>query len=506
MASQPPAAGMARGLRIAAPRDDPSRDTLTEAAREVADEVAVAGVGSTGHPGLEPLILATVDGRTAYLPAPTTEAVREAVEEVASGALPESAAHVVDHEAGTLTLPVPEDGPLAVGRRRATGACGWLTPLSPEDWDLVATETDASESAHLGLRARGRGDAVADDPAAAAWEQARENEGESLVVVNGHEADDRSRADRLLLESAPIAVLDGAAAVAAAVGAERVICYLNEADGGLVEHLQEAIDAVGPDLPVGVQVATGPDRYLAGEPTVALEAMEGADRLEPRLQPPGPASHGLYGRPTVLHTPRTFAQVRTALATPEAFDVDADDPGTRLVSVTGDVEAPAVVELPTDGTLAAVREAVTLDGGFKMACVGGALGGLTRDLGVPPSSPALRGASLGTDGVVELFSDQRCPLAVAGERAQFAAAENSGRCVPGREGTVQLTELLREVYEGTVEGTKLRELGRVMQRSANCQIGAQAPRPALTAFEEFGSEVRAHADGTCPTGTCEGSL
>lgn len=505
MDSQTPATGITQGLRVAATPADPGREKLLDAAREAAGGIEIVATGSTGHPALEPLVLATIDGRTAFVSRPDEKTVREAVSQLASGELPDTATHVVDHEEGTETLPIPDDGPLAVGRRRVTGSCGWLNPLAPEDWELVATDTDASEVAGLGIRARGRGDAVADESAATAWEQARESDGESLVVINAHESDERSRADRLLFESASIAVLDGAAAVAGAVDAETVICYLNEADNQLREQLRAAVDAAAV-LPVDFEIVTGPDRYLAGEPTVALEAMEGADRLEPRLQPPGPATHGLYGRPTVLHTPRTFGQVRAALATPEAFDIDADDPGTRLVSVTGDVEEPAVVELPTDGTLAATREAVTVDGQFKMACVGGALGGLTRDLSVPPSAPALRSASLGTDGVVELLSERRCPLAVAGERAQFAADENSGRCVPGREGTVQLTELLREIYDGTVETEKLRELGRVMRRSANCQIGAQAPRPALTAVEEFGSEVRAHADGSCPSGTCEGSL
>ncbi|WP_336325895.1 NADH-ubiquinone oxidoreductase-F iron-sulfur binding region domain-containing protein [Halovenus sp. HT40] len=502
MNSQTAAAGMERGLRVAAAPADPGREALLEAARGTAEEVEIVGTGSIGQPTLEPLVLATVDGRTALLPTPGEEAVRAAVDRLAGGDLPESASYVIEHETETKTLPVPDDGPLAVGQRRVTASCGWLNPLASEDWDLCSASADASEIANLGIRARGRGDAVADDSAATAWEQARESDGDPLVVVNAHESDQRSRADRLLLESSPIAVLDGAAAVAGAVGAERVICYLNEADDDLREHLRAVVDAAT-DLPVDTEIATGPDRYLAGEPTVALEAMEEADRLEPRLQPPGPATHGLYGRPTVLHTPRTFGQIRAALATPEVFDTGADDPGTRLVSVTGDVEEPAVVELPTDGSLAATREAVSVDGRFKMACVGGALGGLTRDLSVPPSAPALRSASLGTNGVVELFSDRRCPLAVAGERVQFAAEENSGRCVPGREGTVQLTGLLRDIYDGTIETEKLRELGRVMERSANCQIGAQAPRPALTAVEEFSSEIRAHADGRCPSGACE---
>ncbi|MFC6767622.1 NADH-ubiquinone oxidoreductase-F iron-sulfur binding region domain-containing protein, partial [Natrinema soli] len=97
-------------------------------------------------------------------------------------------------------------------------------------------------------------------------------------------------------------------------------------------------------------------------------------------------------------------------------------------------------------------------------------------------------------------------VAAAGERARFAATENSGRCVPGREGTKQLTELLRELYTGSFRSDDIRELGRVMTRSSNCQIGAHAPRPVITAMDEFEPEFRAHADGRCPSGTCTEKL
>jgi NADH-quinone oxidoreductase subunit F len=480
---------------------------LVDAARETADDVPVVRTGPTGITAFNPLLLATVSGRTALFPSPETGTVREAVATLADGELPTTdATAVVDHEPDATSLPVPDTGPLAVGRRAVLGQCGWVDPLAPGDHDLVSPEETAAAVRDSGLLGRGRGDAAADDPVAPVWETVRETDGDPVVVVNANETRPEQRADRTLLAGAPLAVLDGVAAVAEHVGAEDAVLYLNETDTALQRHLRSAVDAAAAELPVVPQLVAGPDEYRAGAPTAALEALEGADRIEPRLQPPTPAEHGLYGRPTVVHTPRTFAQVQRAVRDPSAVDPDAADPGTRLVSVDGDVRAPATVELPSGGTLAAVRDAVELSGTFKLACVGGVLGGITRDLDVAPTAQSLLAADLGTDGVVEIRHDGRCALADAGERAQFAATENSGRCVPGREGTRQLAGLLRNVYDGEVETDKIRELGRVMAASSNCQIGAHAPRPIITAMDAFEPEFRAHADGRCPSGTCTEQL
>lgn len=173
-----------------------------------------------------------------------------------------------------------------------------------------------------------------------------------------------------------------------------------------------------------------------------------------------------------------------------------------MFTVTGDVATPATIELGSNTSLEACLDAVEVDGSLKMACVGGVFGGVTRELDLPPTARSLEAARLGTEGTVELLNDRRCPVALAGERASFGAEENSGRCVPGREGTVQLTELLRSIYDGTYDPEKIRELGRVMRRSSNCAIGRHAPRPTVSAIDAFGPEFRAHADGRCPSGTC----
>lgn len=501
------AVGRSPVVRVSADVTAASGDQVFNAARDVTDSIPVVRTGPSGIVELEPLVLATESERTAFFASPSPSAVRDLVEHFESEGLPtECADAVVEHDPETASLPIPMDGPLSVGRRRVLGPCGWVDPVETAEYDLVSTERDAGSVADVGLLGRGRGDAAADEPIGDTWERARRTDGEPVVVVNANESDDRPQADRTLLAGAPTSVLDGVAAVAEYVGAEDVALYLNETDTALQRHIRQAVEAAEDELPVVPQIVAGPDEYRAGAPTAALEAMEGADRIEPRVQPPTPAEHGLYGRPTVVHTPRTLAHVRHALRHPEAFDADDADPGTRLVTVTGDVDATATVELASGGSLADVRDAVSMDGSFKMACVGGTFGGITSELTVPPTAQSLNAANLGTEGVVELLSDDRCAVATVGQRARFASTANSGRCVPGREGTKQLTELLRDIYQGSFQTDEIRELGRVMRETSNCGIGAHAPRPVTTAMDEFEPEFRAHADGRCPSSTCEEKL
>ncbi|GGK73214.1 NADH-ubiquinone oxidoreductase-F iron-sulfur binding region domain-containing protein [Haloarcula sebkhae] len=482
-------------------------DRVRSAARAAADSVPVVRTGPTGITATTPLVMITSNGRTAFYGDPSPATVRDLVDELEAGTVPTADADAVaEHDPETASLPVPERGPLSIGRRDVLGPCGWVAPLEPADWSFVSPEQTADAAAAAGLLGRGRGDAAADEPVAETWETASTTDGDPVVVCNANDATDLPTGDDTLLSGAPMAVLDGIAAVAEHVDAGDAVIYVSESQTDLQADLRKAIDAAVDTLPVVPQLVAGPDEFRAGEPTAALEALEGADRIEPRLQPPAPAKRGLYGRPTVIHTPRTFAQVQRAIAEPEGIDADAADPGTRIVTVTGDVANHATVELGSSASLAAVREAVEMDGSFKMACVGGVLGGVTRSLNMAPTAQSLRAAGLGTDGVVELFDTDRCAVETVGKRARFASMENSGRCVPGREGTKQLAELLRDIYDGSFESDKIRELSRVMRQSSNCQTGAHAPRPVTTAIDEFEPEFRAHTDGHCPSGTCTEKL
>ncbi|WP_332898165.1 NADH-ubiquinone oxidoreductase-F iron-sulfur binding region domain-containing protein [Haladaptatus sp. CMSO5] len=513
MADTQGAVGRSSILRVCG--DGEASDRLRAVAAQTATDTPVVAVGSTGLSGIEPLVALTRDGATEFYTQPDDDTLSDAISEFEDGTLADDHADFsVTHEATQWTFPVPESGPPSVGVRRTLGRCGWVIPDAPADYDAFAFrhaqevgEEATTRLRTLGVLGRGRGDGRTDQPITEAWDTARETAGDPVVVVNANESDPRNQTDRTLLCGAPIDILDAALAVAQVVGEDEaadVVFYLNETDELAQRRVRDAVAALEAafDLPTTPEVVCGPDRFIAGEMTMALEAMEGNDRLEARLRPPSPAAYGLYGRPTVIHTPRTLAQVREALLSPDHFDADSTDPGTRLVTVTGG-EASATVELAPDDSLSAVQDAVSFSESLKLACVGGQFGGLTRTLDVAANAPALLDANLGTDGVVELFGADTCPVALAGTRSRFAAEENCGRCVPCREGATQLVTLLRSVYDGDYDDGKIRELARVMRETSTCDFGQMASRPVTSAMAAFEREFIEHAAGRCPTGVCE---
>jgi len=464
---------------------------------------AVVAVGSTGISAMEPLVSVTQAGETAFYTQCSPDAAAEIVDSVddtaegvtatADRTQPEPDA-VVDHDPAVARLPTAPLAGFDTGVRTVLGGCGWRRPTNPADHEAAGgfdePEPDTVLEIGATLRGRGWGDLCHDAPLAETWETVREADGNTTVVVNAHGADP----DRLLLESTPFEVLDGAAALARTVDAHSLIVYASEADEHAVETVREAA-ANYPALPVPVDVVTGPAEYRAAEPTMALEAIEGNHRLEARLRPPGPEEVGLHGQPTLIHTPRTLAQLAVGLR-------DEELPNTRLLTVTGDVDAPATVELPETDTLADALAAVDLTGDLKAARVGGRFGGLTSNLDVAVDPESLAAADLGTEGSIHLLANDRCLVEFVGKTASFAADENCGRCVPCREGTTQLASLLRDIYDGSYTPGKIEELVRVMSTSSICEFGLQAGRPVRTAMSEFHSEFEAHANGHCPAGSC----
>ncbi|WP_313694670.1 NADH-ubiquinone oxidoreductase-F iron-sulfur binding region domain-containing protein [Halorarum halobium] len=459
-------------------------------------DATVLAVGSTGVPAVEPLLSVTRRGRTGFHARCPPERAKTIVSTVAEAgdvttADPDA---VVEHDPDATRLPVPELPGFGVGNRSVLAACGWRRPTNPADHEAAGGFGNPDPAAVLDagtrLRGRGWGDRCQDAFLAETWGTVRDGDGDAAVVVNGH----GNPADALLLAGAPFEVLDGATALARAVDAERLVVYASAADERAVETAREAATTY-PDPPAPIDVVAGPPEYRAAEPTMALEAIEGNHRLEARLRPPGPEEVGLHGRPTLVHTSRTLAQLAIALR-------DGREPETRVVTVTGDVAAPATVELRESDSLADAVDAVEVEGTVKAACVGGRFGGLTRDLDVGVDPEALSAANLGTDGTVHVLAEDSCVVEFVGRRARFAAEGNCGRCVPCREGTTQLTALLRAVYDGEYDADGIEELGRVMATSSLCSFGVRAGRPARTALAAFESEFAAHADGRCPAGQC----
>lgn len=456
-------------------------------------DATVIGVGRTGIPDLEPLVTVTIEGRTALYPNCPPDQAADIATDIADSTLDDGAA-VIEHDPDTTSFPAAAVRGLDVGTRRVLGGCGWRRPASAADHEAERGFVDVSPNDVLDaaetLRGRGWGDWHHDDRVADDWRQLQDNEHPTAVVVNAH----GTAADGLLLESAPLEVLEGAQLAAQVVGAEDIVVYVSEDDERAVARTRKAADAY-PDPVAPVAVVTGPSTYRAAEPTMALEAIEGNHRLEARLRPPGSSAPTLHETPALVHTARTLAQLAVAVRS-------GAPPSTRLVTVSGDVESPTTVELLETDRLADALVAVTLVDGFKAACVGGRFGGLTPSLDITADLDALADADLGTEGTVEVLGETRCVLEFIGKRTQFAEETNCGRCVPCREGATQLTELLRDIYDGDYDVAGIEELIRVMNTSSVCEFGVVAGRPARTTIDAFDAEVAAHADGRCPTGTC----
>ncbi|MFB6309924.1 MAG: NADH-ubiquinone oxidoreductase-F iron-sulfur binding region domain-containing protein [Salinirussus sp.] len=454
--------------------------------------VEVRPVGPTGVARHDPFVTATRDGVTACFTNCSPERATNVAAKLADGTVPtESAADVVEHEGeGRPDFELPG---FSVGTRRVLAGAGWERPASPQDYrkaggfDTVTSDDILGSAATL--RGRGWGDWHQDEPIVEHWRTLHSKDRSPAIVVNAH-----GDLDAFLCESVPLKILEGACLAAQVTNASRIIVYLSTEATAAVEHT-EAAGAAYPEPPAPITVETGPAVYRAGEPTMALEALEGNHRLEARLRTPGRLPM-LAGQPALVHTARTLAHLATSVRAGEAST-------TRVVSIGGDVPAPATVELSTETPLSAALDAVENGEEFKAACVGGRFGGLTDTLDVRPTPDALSAADLGTEGSIELLGPDRCVLSFIGRRANFAAEANCGRCVPCREGSKQLVGLLRDVYDGDFEQEGISELVRTMHGASLCAFGVEAARPARTALEGFEWEVAAHADGRCPTGTCE---
>jgi len=352
-------------------------------------------------------------------------------------------------------------------------------PTTPDldEYRLPDGETilRALEAAHL----KGRGGATY--PTAAKWRAARATPADvRYVVANGDEGDPGSFVDRLLLEEDPHAVLAGMLACARAIGAARGVVYVRAeypvAHARVGEAIREARAAGHLGAHFDIEVVSGAGAYVCGEETALLRSIEGL-RGEPRPKPPFPTESGLFGKPTVVQNVETLAIVPWAVRA-------ARPTGTKVVSLSGAVARPGIVETPLGMPLRRVLEQAgggPADGArWRMALVGGPMGRVLpeRLFDTPVSYEGLPG--LGHAGVVVL--DERVtPRALAEHLFAFAREESCGTCTPCRAGTQQLAHVR--------DGTAMRRLLQTMEEGSLCGFGQGVPRPIRDLLEHFGDAV-----------------
>jgi NADH-quinone oxidoreductase subunit F len=375
-----------------------------------------------------------------------------------------------------------------------------------------------------GLRGRGG----AGFPTGKKWRLARAAKGTiKYVICNGDEGDPGAFMDRSLLEGNPHGVLEGMIIGAYAVGATRGIIYVREEYPLAVRTLRVALEQAreygflgetifGSPFSFDIEIVRGAGAFVAGEETALIAAVEGRVS-EPRQRPPYPVERGVWGCPTVINNVETWANVPLIIEHgPDWFASlgTATSKGTKIFSLVGKIRNTGLVEIPMGTT---VRELVEEIGGgpppsreIKAVQIGGPSGGCLPkdlfDLPIDYESLGEAGAMMGSGGLI-VMDDRTCMVDVARYFMDFLRDESCGKCLPCREGTNRMYELLTRICEGRATESDLdlpEELAQVVKETSLCGLGQTASNPVLTTLRNFRSEYEAHVrEHRCPARVCK---
>jgi NADH:ubiquinone oxidoreductase subunit F (NADH-binding) len=378
--------------------------------------------------------------------------------------------------------------------------------------------------AESGMRGRGSGMSVGEKWRACAQTGAEGDQ--RYVVVNAYQSDPAVMTDRVLLESNPYAVIEGAAIAAYAVGANEVIVVVRVEATQATKVIEAAIaaaevagfiggDVLGSGTEIRFSVRPLQGSYMLGEETVLLKGLEGK-RGQPEQQPPYTTTRGLFGAPTLIHGPQTFAAVPTILSGGIAGFAETNVrtfAGTVLVQISGAVAYPGVAEVPFGVTL---REVLDVAGGvpaphkLKGVLVGGPSGGIlpadALGVGLDHDSLAAAGAHVGS-GSIMVLDQNSCVVDLAAVLTRFCADEACGKTIPCRIGLRRLAEIGSRMCEGQPRGdeiTRLTDLSADIVGSALCDHERRATLALLSVVRYFRDELDAHLlRDTCPAGICQ---
>lgn len=323
------------------------------------------------------------------------------------------------------------------------------------------------------------------------------------VVCNLDEGEPGTYKDRIICEKNAQALLEGMAICGHAIGSDQGYIYCRGEYPFVVELLKNAIASAkssGVLEGFDIEVRMGAGAYVCGEETALIESIEG-HRGEPRFKPPFPGVEGLWAAPTVVNNVETFACLPYILVNGAAWfaGIGAEKyPGTKVLTLTGDINNPTYFEVPTNYTL---RDVIYKLGGgikngkkFKAVQVGGTSGAFipeqNLDTPIDFDSMGAIGAALGS-GAVLVLDETRDIVDVVTRISKFFEHESCGKCNPCREGTFRCREIMETINSGKGSEKDLDNillLSKVMQKAALCGLGQAAPIPIESTIKHFRHE------------------
>ncbi|MBN1996925.1 4Fe-4S binding protein [candidate division KSB1 bacterium] len=400
-----------------------------------------------------------------------------------------------------------------------------LNEFSPEK--VIQEVLDA------GLRGRGGGGF----PTGKKWQLAAAEQSEhKYIICNADEGDPGAFMDRAVLEGDPHKVVEGMIIAAFAIGAGEGYVYCRAEYPLAIQRLEKTIkdaesygllgnNILGSGFDFKLKIKKGAGAFVCGEETALIHSIEGK-RGMPRPRPPFPSSSGLWGKPTTVNNVETFANVPVILRNGANWysSIGTEtSKGTKIFALSGKVKNVGLIEVPMGISL---REIIFDIGGgipeektFKAVQIGGPSGGALPakflDTAVDYESLRAIGAMMGSGGLV-VMDETTCMVDLAKYFMTFIQSESCGKCIPCREGTKRLLEIITRLTqsqrsEKTSEESLLRfqgmvyleRLADVIKNTSLCGLGQTAANPVLSTLRHFRAEYEAHLyDRKCPAGYC----
>ena len=326
------------------------------------------------------------------------------------------------------------------------------------------------------------------------------------VVCNADESEPGTFKDRVLMEDDPQRVLEGLIIAGYAVGARQGYIFVRGEYPRAFKMLEHAMNEarsagylgegiLGSDFSFEIELRLGAGAYICGEETALFEAIEGK-RGFPRLKPPFPTTHGLFGKPTAINNVETLCNLPFILEHGAAAYRQLgteESPGTKLFCLSGDVKFPGLYEAPFGITLRELlfdlAGGMHSQDGIQAVLVGGAAGAFAveKDLDVQLSFEHLRAANLPLgSGVLMVIDQSRDMHDILARLARFFAHESCGKCYPCQLGTQRQCEILERMAKGNFlpgDMERLSDVGWTMTDSSLCGLGQTAATAVLSAMQ-----------------------
>jgi NADH:ubiquinone oxidoreductase subunit F (NADH-binding) len=334
------------------------------------------------------------------------------------------------------------------------------------------------------------------------------------IVCNADEGEPGTFKDRIIMEGDPHLLIEGMIIAAYAVGAKKGYIYVRGEYYKSVDMTRKALEIarergfLGDNIldsgySLDIVVKLGGGSYLCGEEFTLLESIEGK-RGYPRIKPPYPAEKGLFDMPTLINNVETLSHIPTIILNGADWYKSIgtnQSPGTKIFSISGDVNNPGYFEVEMGVRL---KELVyNLAGGikdnkkFKTALIGGAAGTFAPesflDVSMDFESLQERDAVLGSGAIIVMAEDKSI-LDMLHSILRFFGHESCGKCVPCRVGTRQLLILLEKIITDGHDNNSsdidaLLEQAELMAKTSLCPLGQSPVLPIKSAMRYFRNEL-----------------